>query len=502
VKVINPKVVPSADFELSMVDSLGGTNILNGSSTSWTLKNLTTGEIVNSDFTIDIESEQVIPDWGLSVYTQQVRNPGGTEDIQFVTNNGFIEATIQFADPQNTWLSGLADQEGESPFNWIRAGTFNPDGTQFPDYVGVDNFQVYEHMLSGTWAPYRLAAAIGVVSPAWTPFLSSIVLDSLVNVDIVFTADSSKWSQCVVVEEEEEEALSEGNAAKLDLRDTYSRNKDGSQNLSEKGRSWFPGYAINTVTGERLNIFFGEDSWLVGQNGGDMLWNPTSQVVSPTFDIWLGGKHYIYVSTTKYDGCENFRNLLESGGTTDKKIVYTSLAWTGIPLLNVNSDFLPLEQGLIPTETKLRFRVTKPYARYATDVSQNGNQPRYTFNTASLAAVQNDLPTAVNALDTINIVPNPYYAYSAYEVSQVDHRVKIVNLPQKCTVRIYALDGTLIRKINRDDSSVTSLDWDLNNDAGIPIASGLYIIHIDAPGIGEKTLKWFGVLRPADLDAY
>lgn len=46
------------------------------------------------------------------------------------------------------------------------------------------------------------------------------------------------------------------------------------------------------------------------------------------------------------------------------------------------------------------------------------------------------------------------------------------------------------------------MDWDLKNDHGIPIASGLYIIHIDATGVGEKILKWFGVLRPVDLDTF
>jgi hypothetical protein len=30
----------------------------------------------------------------------------------------------------------------------------------------------------------------------------------------------------------------------------------------------------------------------------------------------------------------------------------------------------------------------------------------------------------------------------------------------------------------------------------------LYIIHIDAPGIGEKIIKWFGVMRPFDLQGY
>jgi hypothetical protein len=60
------------------------------------------------------------------------------------------------------------------------------------------------------------------------------------------------------------------------------------------------------------------------------------------------------------------------------------------------------------------------------------------------------------------------------------------------------INGTLIRRIHKD-SELTYQDWDLKNQYGISIASGLYIIHIDAPGIGEKILKWFGAMRPLDL---
>jgi hypothetical protein len=108
------------------------------------------------------------------------------------------------------------------------------------------------------------------------------------------------------------------------------------------------------------------------------------------------------------------------------------------------------EEGFIPTETTVRMRVTKPYKVQFTDVTQNNGMPRYTFNTDELAAKIGDLPTAVNALDTIGVVPNPYYAYSSYEKSQLDTRVKITNLPAKCLITIYALDGTLIRKVSRD----------------------------------------------------
>ena len=43
---------------------------------------------------------------------------------------------------------------------------------------------------------------------------------------------------------------------------------------------------------------------------------------------------------------------------------------------------------------------------------------------------------------------------------------------------------------------------DLKNNHNIAIASGVYIIHIDGKEYGEKILKWFGALRPIDLDSF
>jgi hypothetical protein len=44
-----------------------------------------------------------------------------------------------------------------------------------------------------------------------------------------------------------------------------------------------------------------------------------------------------------------------------------------------------------------------------------------------------------------------------------------------------------------------ALEWNLTNNKGIPIASGVYIFHISAPDLGiEKSLKWFGVNRRFD----
>ena len=130
----------------------------------------------------------------------------------------------------------------------------------------------------------------------------------------------------------------------------------------------------------------------------------------------------------------------------------------------------------------------------------------------------NNVNKSKSALDLINVVPNPYYAYSTYETGRIDNRVRITNLPNKCKIKIFTLNGTLVRTFDRDVSGQEDIvitesefnrskrlpyqDWDMKNQSGISVASGLYIIHVDVPGVGEKILKWFGVMRPLDLQSY
>jgi len=133
---------------------------------------------------------------------------------------------------------------------------------------------------------------------------------------------------------------------------------------------------------------------------------------------------------------------------------------------------------------------------------QNNNFPMYGFSSYDLVPKTNQNSTAKDALALINIVPNPYYGHSAYEKTRIDNVVKITNLPVQCKIRIYTLNGTLIKTLEKDNDTQTYVNWDLTNTNNIKIASGLYIIHIDAPGIGERILKWFGVMRPFDLQSY
>ncbi|HOX80478.1 MAG TPA: T9SS type A sorting domain-containing protein, partial [Bacteroidales bacterium] len=164
-------------------------------------------------------------------------------------------------------------------------------------------------------------------------------------------------------------------------------------------------------------------------------------------------------------------------------------------------------ENWLSNDARFRIRVSKPYLRYysrplppgSTDTTNN-NFPLYGFSTEGLEPIYNDIVKIQKDLDLINIVPNPYYAYSSYENNALDNRVKFTNLPKKCIITIYNMSGTLIRQFTKDDPT-TYLDWDLKNFAGIPVAGGVYIVHVKSDG-GERILKWFGALRPIDLNTF
>jgi hypothetical protein len=140
--------------------------------------------------------------------------------------------------------------------------------------------------------------------------------------------------------------------------------------------------------------------------------------------------------------------------------------------------------------------------------------PVYEFEISNKAAENIEPEEYEGALANVNVVPNPYYAYSAYENSALVNTIKITNLPDRAIVTIYTLDGKFIRQFNRDESPMIksdpfvattssqtrpALEWDLKNNKNIPIASGVYLIHVVAPDLGEeRVLKWFGVNRQFD----
>ena len=549
------------------------------------------------------------------------------DDNYWVQN--WVRSGTQFAaGTRNTFTATTGEisySENYIDEDYFKSMQTNMNGN--PSHLGVDRYQVFEEV-AGSWAPYglvstlpmhpgfglryyvaddhildslcRISSVFARTYNKWTitrkamdnfrnKSLNFNDLSKLPSVQIVFTSDTSKWTRCPVLEMCDDHTQSEGHARRFQIRRHASVDKLGRTAaeagvtpdaedmnnpafIHETGMGWFPGYAINTSTGERLNIMFGEDSRYIQYNGTDMLWNPTYDLTEGTQNYVMGGRHFIYVlnstdqifydivnnknsvvtsyKTPSYDygrwaysmlsslerlmdfvpesDVDRLRcnhGILDGESTTlipqrdSAALLFASVAWVNMPLVSPRFQFKnPVD---IPCDVTINLDVNTPYGRYLSpngssvrlfdaDV-QNSNYPMYMFELTSDIATITGNATADKStksykdsiLSLINVVPNPYYSYSTYETtSQLETKVRFVNVPVGTVVSIYTVDGTLVRRLGPTSGTATTLDWDLHNHTGIPIAGGVYLIHFKVPGIGDRVVKWFGTMRPVDLNSF
>ena len=545
VKVVDPLNVADGYFECIFRD-YSTTNSNAADTASWTINRYeseggTLIESVSSEVTISTNNEQIIPQWGVSVQILQESYylPEGGSGVDGRMTD-LLAASLTYGDSSKRWLSGIADNNAFYPSNWIRSGEYSPDlaldclplgpdyldPCNFGDELGIDPDRKWSKILGGGIAPHRLVGYQSSYMPmayynyaAPTAARKNASLSFLPSVDIVMTPDKSKWTRCPIIELGRESTLNVGGADPGEMRKSNSVDKNGNDDGTGTGMGWFPGYAIDIESGARLYIAFGENSFLVTDNGADMVWNPTSRETDDSGNPVFGGMHPVYVFSFMHKSKNNYApaydypayipanaegsgNILyndmltiEGGSTSTKKNVYGSISWVAYPILAP-------AQELLSTSVTIKLRVNKEYKDFSNASNPtggpNGGKPMYSWDMSDIRTELGSQDQLTDALSLINIVPNPYYAYSEYERNRLDTRVKITNLPERCQVNIYSVNGKLVRSFKKD-SPITSLDWDLNNHKGIPIAGGVYLIHVEVPDIGEVVLKFFGGMRQIDL---
>jgi hypothetical protein len=101
-------------------------------------------------------------------------------------------------------------------------------------------------------------------------------------------------------------------------------------------------------------------------------------------------------------------------------------------------------------------------------------------------------------VEKINVYPNPYYGSNPRERTTVDRFVSFNHMPQKATIRIFDLAGTLVRTLEKDDET-QFLRWDLLNHNNLPVASGIYIIHIEMKVLGKVKILKLALVREAEF---
>lgn len=571
IKVYNPLEVVDGDYEIQFIDSDLSDDMLDEDA-RWVLREQDNPETeIVSAKTIEQINEQTIAEFGFSVTIGQVPAPGSL----VTRNNGYVGAEVEYANPETEkeWFTFVPEETNLFPvpafddnvFDYFQTEETQPDAAldPFPDQ-GLSQFGETPFM------PYYLLGFVQrsdfnfpYVSPVYNDDVtvarrvrSNTSLSELNNVDIVFTSNKDLWSRCVVVEtansfyRQDPNLVTEGDVDQFFPRQAPSVTKQADENGNpipeddevepRSGFGWFPGYAIDVETGQRLNVFFGEnsvyrndpDSYMfdfyeeagITPTGGDMMFNPGWEIVlanaleDPTSpQAWTaGGQHMVYVTNQPYDGCESLYDFFD-GPSIFKSSGLQAIKWAGMILSDQEVPMRSYEDGLIPEDVRVKMRVTSSYkvetGDNRTGTGVNNFHPQYRFSLDGLQAEGLTEEGVENALDQILVVPNPYYGFSEYETSQFTNTVKITNLPAQCVVTIYTLEGKFIRQYQRDEVGMTpegnnrgiqkaqinpALEWDLRNSKQIPVASGVYLIHISAEGLGERTIKWFGVNRQFD----
>jgi hypothetical protein len=106
----------------------------------------------------------------------------------------------------------------------------------------------------------------------------------------------------------------------------------------------------------------------------------------------------------------------------------------------------------------------------------------------------------------VAVFPNPYridgnYFRDGYEPGQrnFDRRLRFVNLPPRCTIRIYTLDGDLVRTLDHDKQE-EALDatyhyWDLITRNTQAVVSGIYLFSVEDRKTGEIQLGKFVIIK-------
>lgn len=117
-------------------------------------------------------------------------------------------------------------------------------------------------------------------------------------------------------------------------------------------------------------------------------------------------------------------------------------------------------------------------------------------NTAEIRPV--DAPE--QSVNDIKVVPNPYIISATWERKRLGdpllgepvRDLSFTNLPSECTIKIYTIDGDLVKTIEHTSGTGTAF-WDIRSEYNQLIATGVYFYHVSSK-YGEKIGK-FAIVR-------
>ena len=259
---------------------------------------------------------------------------------------------------------------------------------------------------------------------------------------------------------------------------------------------------------KQLAVGFIEMSQALGGNP-DGIWNPS--------DSLLATSEAIVIFNADYD--PNGSQIVYTGGDFNGTEVYADI---------IQGFTIPADAPGITARQRSVAKSPWFNALYVVGLEketpstfyQNGDKliiPVTTYPYTSSDIFEFTTRSSDNLTDTegkelfqkVNVFPNPLYGFNpatSYTNTPADEPfVTFSNLPMDITITIYSLSGNKLRTLTTDDKSAPTspfIEWDLKNDSGIRVASGLYIAIVNSPKYGQKILKFSIIMPQKQLQKY
>ncbi|MEG8946381.1 hypothetical protein [Rosettibacter firmus] len=295
-----------------------------------------------------------------------------------------------------------------------------------------------------------------------------------------------------------------------DRVDTLIANVDSSNIGQGKYSPPFDGLTVSVINDNNIQYQPEKSGWLVGKSNVVMLVTPDKS--SPARNIawpadymieWLNAPTEI-TPFTKISVPFKVHNLTR--GDVVKAEVFDN---NSNKKFDLGDDIVIIEY--VGAAYKLTWRITysapagvdviEPSAgdKFVISISKPFKTGDYFSFKTKAATVDKSL--ANSQLSKIQVVPNPYISANIWErrnlnqTGRGERRIDFIHLPAECTIRIYTVSGALVKTLYKNSGPEDgSLSWNLISEDGMEIAYGLYIYHVDAPGIGEYIGK-FAVIK-------
>ncbi len=239
----------------------------------------------------------------------------------------------------------------------------------------------------------------------------------------------------------------------------------------------------------QLNVGFVENNDSLRSSTGAFLglgridgkWMPTNATT--------GGGEPLYIFSSTYSDSALVKYTKNPGAATNMNLA------TGQDSLDVMYGFWVRALDTVKTFANGdKFTIVPNYPLTASSTFTLAT-PKNTTNSASLIK---------NEMERINVFPNPYFANNRAETNVYQRFVTFTNLPPRATIRIFNLAGELLKRIQHNSPSVSGgsytsgyEQWDLRNEAGLPVSSGMYIAYIEIPNAGTRILK-IAIIQPEE----